>query len=107
MTDSHHHHHDQDHDHGPGVAWLAARTDKDPAEIVSSPAKALGDTLRQLATLAAQADSAEPEVREAAEAELGALREEIAASPPPSEAFLKTLAGGLRHTAKRLKRDDG
>jgi predicted HD phosphohydrolase len=94
-------------EHGPGVAWLAARTGKDPAEIASSPAKALGNALRELATLAARAESAEPAVREAAAAELGALCEEIAAAPPPSEAFLTTVAGALRHAAERLKSEDG
>ncbi len=105
MTDSHHHGHH--HHHGPGVAWLAARTGKDTAEMLTSPVKALSDALRELATLAARAESAEPAAREAAEAELGALREEMAAAPPPFEAFLTTAAAALRHAAERLKRDDG
>ena len=91
----------------PGIAWLAARTGKDPTELRASPTSSLGDVLRELATLVAQAESAEPTAREAAEAELAALREQIAAAPPPSEAFLSTIAQTLREAAERLKREGG
>ena len=94
-------------EHGPGVSWLAARTGKGPSEPRSSPAKFVGAALREIARLAAEAESADPAVREAAEEELGALREQIAAAPPPSEAFLTTVAATLRDAAERLRRDNG
>ena len=96
MTDDHH------HDRGPGLAWLAARTGKDLDELLAAPGTSLGDALRELAKLAAQAEADEPEAREAAEAELGALREEIAAAPHPSGRCLSTVAGVLREAAERL-----
>jgi hypothetical protein len=93
--------------HGPGITWLAARTGKDPSELLSSPVAALADAVRELALLATRAESDDPEVRAATEPELATLRGEIAAAPPPSEAFLSTVAGVLRDTAERLKFEDG
>ena len=90
---------------GPGLAWLAARTGQAPEALVSSPLPAVQAALRKLAVLAARADSEDPQQRAAAEAELSALREEIAAASRPSDTFLSTVAGALRDTAERLRRD--
>lgn len=93
--------------HGPGIAWLATRTGKDPVELVSSPAAALALAVRELARLSAEADSADPREREAAESAIASLREEIAGAPPPSERFLRTVAEELRRTAERLRCEGG
>lgn len=105
MTKVHHH-----HDGSPGLTWLAARTGRDPDDLLASPATALVDALRELARLAVQAESEDPADRGAAEAELAALREQVAAAPPPSEAALGRVAAVLRDAAERLRRtapDDG
>jgi len=86
---------------GPGLSWLAARTGRDPDDLVASPATALVDALRELARLAVQAESEDPAARGAAEDEIRRLREEIAAAPPPSEVALATVAGVLRDAARR------
>ena len=90
---------------GPAVPWLAARTGRDPAELTSSPVSALRAALVELATVAAQAELGAPEAREAACAELADLREQIASAPPPSDAFLTTVAIALRDAAARLRTD--
>lgn len=93
--------------HGPGIAWLAARTGRDPDDLLVSPATALVVAVRELARLAAEADSADPREREAAESALAELREQMASAPPPSEKFLKTVAEALRRAAERLKVEGG
>src|SRR5262245_32400018 len=89
---------------GPGLAWLAARTGKDPKELIASPA-ALAAAVRELASLAARTDSEDPTVRATAQAELDALRAQMRAAPSPGETFGKTLAQILRDTAERLSKD--
>ncbi len=87
----------------PGLSWLAARTGRAPGELASSPVPAVRAALRELASLASRAESEDPQVREAADAELTALREEIAAAPRPSDTFLVTVAGVLLDAAERLR----
>lgn len=86
---------------GPGLAWLTARTGKDRAALLASPAATLVDALRVLARVAVRAESEDLAVRDAARDEIRRLREEIAAAPPPSEAALATVAGVLRDAARR------
>lgn len=93
-------------DRNPGVAWLAARTGKDLDQLLASPAAALALAVRELARLAAQADSADPRERDVAESALAELREQIASAPPPSERFLRTVAEELRRTTELLKPED-
>lgn len=84
----------------PGLAWLAARTGRDPSELLASPVRTLADALRELAKLAARAESEDPATRGAAQDEIRRLREEIAAAPPPSEVALSRLAAALRDAAR-------
>ena len=92
----------------PGIAWLAARTGRDPAALTASPragAEAAASAVRELADLAARAASADPAVRDPARAELEALRAELDTAPPPGEVALSRIALGLRGAAERLRRD--
>jgi hypothetical protein len=86
---------------GPGAAWLATRTGKEPDSF-----GALGDALREVVALAARAGSEDPEVRAAAAAEVAALRDRFAAAPPAGDVFLGRVAGALRDAAERLRRAD-
>jgi hypothetical protein len=92
---------------GPGVRWLAARTGRDPHEIVSSPegaVAALKDALREATDLASRARSDDPGERAAAEEEIASLREQLAAAPSPGDLALGKVAAGLRDLAERLRR---
>lgn len=89
----------------PGIAWLAARTGKTPEELLASPLPGVQRALVELAKVAARAGSEDPDERAAAEVELASLREEIEAAPRPSDGFLSTVAGVLRDSAERLRRD--
>ncbi|MDT9694954.1 hypothetical protein [Streptomyces sp. P17] len=93
---------------GPGVAWLAERTGKDPSELTASPTAAL-DTLaqavREAADLAARAMSDDAEVRKQARAEAAGLRRQYAAAPRPAEALGTRLAARLRTAAEELRRE--
>jgi hypothetical protein len=96
--------------YGPGVRWLAARTGRDPQEIVGSPESAvaaLKDALREAADLASRATSDDPEERAAAEEEMAKLREQLADGPRPGDMALGKVAEGLRDLAERLRRPDG
>lgn len=95
------------HDRSPGLAWLAARTGRDPDDLLASPATTLVEALRELTRVAVQAESEDLAVRDAARDEIRRLREEIAAAPPPSEAALATVAGVLRDAARRAAGSDG
>jgi hypothetical protein len=96
-------------EHGPGVQWLAARTEKDPDQLVCSPRAALAalnDAVREAAHLAARGESEDPDVRAAAQKEIAALQQELAAHPTPGDVALSRIAEGLRDLANRLRRDD-
>jgi hypothetical protein len=98
------------HERSPGVAWLAGRTGKSPAELTGSPSAgvaALGDALRELAGLAVRLESGDADVREAAQAEVQGLRGQVDAAPRPFETFGKRVAQILRETAERLDHDEG
>jgi hypothetical protein len=94
--------------YGPGIAWLAACTGKDPAEFTGSPAAAIAaltDALREAAALAARADSDDPRVQPEAQAELAALREQFASAPRPSDTFMTQVAVALRDAAEKLRQE--
>lgn len=90
----------------PGLAWLASRTGREVEDLLAAPGSTAVAALRELAALAARVESADAGERDAAAAELAALHEEIAAAPPPSEAFGARLAEVLREAARRLSGDD-
>lgn len=95
-------------EHGPGVQWLAARTGKEPDQLVSSPRAALlalGAAVREAADLAAQAESEDPDVRAAAQKDIAALQQRLAAGPTPSGLALTRIVEGLRDLTERIRRD--
>jgi hypothetical protein len=93
---------------GPGVAWLAARTGKDPRELTASPTAALAalaQAVREAADLAARTVSDDADTRKQAQAEAAELRRQLADAPAPADTFLTQVAASLRATADKLRRE--
>jgi hypothetical protein len=93
---------------GPGLAWLAAQTGKDPRELTASPAaalSALAQAVREAADLAVRTVSDDAETRAQAQAEAAELRQRLADAPAPAATFLTQVAASLRATADKLRRE--
>lgn len=85
--------------YGSAVAWLSARTGKEPDDLLCSPRTALAafkDALREVAGLAALARSGDPDVRADAQQEIAALQQRLAVGPGPGDVALGRIAAGLR-----------
>lgn len=91
---------------GPGLTWLAQRANCTPEELLADPrrlAAALAGAGRAVTGLAARLQSADPEVRAAAEKEAARLRRTFAEGPDPGERLRAALLGALRDATARAR----
>ena len=98
-----------DDTYGPGTQWLAERAGVPPEGLLRDPVRLLGQlaqAAREIAELASDTASPDPDARRAATERADQLKARLTAGTTPGRLFGTTIARALRDQTERLRRDD-